>query len=269
MFTRQLIFLLIGASLFGGCRMVKSMVYPAPAVPVQAPPNPYLPVSPTTENGDKLDMWVLDPEGSSDVLGTVLFFHGNGENLETLRLSGKFEALRYLGCTAVAIDYPGYGRSSGSPSEKSLAEAADAALGWVVQNRPDAPVFVCGWSLGAGVAAGVAKRHDNQIHGVVLLSPWTTLADVAGTRFPRFLVRMVLRDRYDSIEAVKQITTPVLVMHGTDDRVIPFSQGRQLAEKTKSLYKWVPVEGAGHTQLLSHPLVRQELNTFITAIVKE
>lgn len=249
--------------------MVKSMVYPAPAVPVQAPPEPYVSVSPTVKNEGRVDMWVLDPEEPADAVGTVLFFHGNGENLETLRLSGKFEAIRNLGCTAAAIDYPGYGRSSGIPSEKSLAEAADAALEWIVRNRSEAPVFVCGWSLGAGVAAGVAKRHDHVIHGVILLSPWTTLADVASTRFPRFLVRMVLRDRYDSVEAVKQITTPVLVMHGTDDRVIPFSQGKQLAEKTQSLFKWVPVERAGHTQLLTHPIVRQELNTFIRAIVKE
>lgn len=249
--------------------MVKSMVYPAPAVPVQAPPDPFVSVSPTVQSGGEVDLWVLDPEDSADAVGTVLFFHGNGENLETLRLSGRFEAIRSLGCTAAALDYPGYGRSSGSPSEESLAEAADAALNWVVRNRPDAPVFVCGWSLGAGVAAGLAKRHDELIQGLILLSPWTTLADVAGTRFPRFLVRMVLRDRYDSVEAVKQITTPVLVMHGTDDRVIPFSQGRQLAEETRSLFKWVPVAGAGHTQLLTHPLVRQELNTFIKAIVKE
>lgn len=249
--------------------MVKSMVYPVPAIPVSSPPAPYREVALHIDGHTPVDMWVVEPTVSEASIATIVFFHGNGENLETVRQSGKFESFRSFGCTAAAIDYPGYGRSGGRPSEKSLAEAADSAVSWVLENLPDKPVILCGWSLGAGVAAGAAKRHNGRIKGVILMSPWTTLEDVASTRFPRFLVRIALRDKYNSVEAVNRITVPVLVLHGTEDRVIPVSQGKTVASHAPSLTKWIPIEGIGHTGLLSHAWVNKELAEFIKLVAKE
>ncbi|MEM6797745.1 MAG: hypothetical protein AAF725_27500, partial [Acidobacteriota bacterium] len=96
--------------------LVRQMLYPAPPFRVPPAPAPLEEEILTSSEGDRIVAWTSAlPEGPA-----VLFLHGNGENLETLRLSGVFESFAALGASAMAIDYPGYGRSTGRPSERSL-----------------------------------------------------------------------------------------------------------------------------------------------------
>ncbi len=83
------------------------------------------------------------------------------------------------------------------------------------------------------------------------------------------IAKLGLRDRYNSVEAVGGTKIPFLIAHGTEDRVIPFSQGEALASKAADLYKWVPVEGGGHTGMLAYPQVRREIAGFLEAVTKE
>lgn len=236
--------------------LLRSMVYPAPLVPVPpAPPEPLEAVHLSLTDGGSAMAWFQEsPEPNGDG-PLVLFFHGNGENLETMRLAGTFEAFRELGAAVLAADYPGYGNSPGAPSEPALQATADAALAWARTSHPDRQVVAAGWSLGAAVAVGLAARSSAgegpPLAGLVALSAWTSLSEVAKKHFPAPLVKLALSERYDSLAVVASLDLPTLLVHGTADEIIPVSQGLRLAEALGSGATWIEVEGAGHNDLMA------------------
>ena len=196
----------------------------------------------------------------------VLFFHGNGENLETLRWSGLFDQLGGLGVAVLAPDFPGYGRSPGVPSEEGLLATGDAAVGWVREWHPERPLVVCGWSLGAALAIATVDRHPEEVRGLIALSAWTTLAEVAVKLFPEFAVKMMLRESYDSRAAARRIRVPALVVHGEYDDLIPVAQGQEIASVLGGGARWVQVRGASHNDLLAHREVWEEMARFLSGL---
>ena len=162
----------------GACRM-QSLLYPAPSFRVPSPPPPPLVEVPLEAPSGAVSAWWLASEDAP--APAILFLHGNGENLETMRRSGFFEAAATLGASVLAIDYPGYGRSAGRPSEAANVAAVEAALDWLGPRRP---VVLSGWSLGAAVAMQAAARRPESFDGLALLSAWTSLADVARVHYP-------------------------------------------------------------------------------------
>lgn len=238
----------------------RAMLYPAPPVPVPPPPPPWREVIVPLAGDRHVHGWWC-PEG--DAGATLLFFHGNGESLATLGYGGFLEQLAALGGATLVIDYPGYGRSPGRPSETGLHAAADGALAFAESQRPKRQVVAFGWSLGAAVAVPLAARAGGRVHGLIAASPWTRLEDVAAVHFPRFLVRLLLRERYDSLAAAPAIHCPVLVLHGAQDGVIPAEQGRRLAASLAGSTRHVELDGAGHNDLFSHPRVWLEVASFL------
>lgn len=253
---------LVWLLLLTGCSM-KSLIYPVPGVQVGDPPLSYEEVDLTISGGIQIVGWHL-PARDGESRPAMVFFHGNGENLETMKWAGLFEDLAALGVPLLVVDYPGYGRSGGSPSEIALKSAAEESLVWLAERYPERSLIPCGWSLGAALAIHLAASRPAQVEGLVAMSPWTSLADVATAHFPDWLVRLGLREKYDSLSASRAITSPTLVLHGTRDEIIPMEQGRQLASHIESS-RWVAVQGAGHNDLLSHPEVWSELEAFIAA----
>ena len=195
----------------------------------------------------------------------MIFFHGNGENLETLKWTGLYDRLMTLGFPVLVVDYPGYGRSTGLPSEKSLKSTAEEALIWMGNRYPDRPIVPCGWSLGAALALHLARVGASQVQGVIAISPWTSLKAVAEIHFPRWLVSMGLGESYDSLGLADQIDIPALVIHGAADRIIPVQQGRRLAAGIDAA-RWVQVELAGHNDLLGFSAVWQEIDDFMSTL---
>lgn len=255
-----------------GCAIARSSTYPAPRVALPAvPPAPIEEVA-LTSGRDRIMAWHLPATDSNPRTPALLAFHGNGENLETMRRSGTLTRLSQLGVHVLAVDYPGYGRSEGSPNEARVLAAAEAAYAWLAARYPSSPRFVWGWSLGAAVAAQVAARHAEQLHGVMLLSPWSTLPSVVRRLFPPFLVTLFLRDRYDTLAVAPSITAPTLVIHGLDDDLIPASQGRAVHVALARPVGFVGPPDTGHNDLLSQPGVWRELGSFLlsqTAAVPE
>ncbi|MFP5287266.1 MAG: alpha/beta hydrolase [Thermoanaerobaculia bacterium] len=254
----------------GGCALMfdsfaRQMLYPAPPVPVPSPPPPPLEeVWLDAKTGDRILGWTSArpaPEGAP----VVLFFHGNGENLETLRYAGLLEDLEALGVAFLAVDYPGYGRSSGDPSEEGLLATGEAAVAWARERHPGRPVVSCGWSLGAAVAIAMAARHPEEVAGLIALSPWTTLEEAARLIFPGFAVKALLRERYDSLAAARRIHVPALVIHGELDEMIPASHGKQIAEALAT-GRWVSVPRTGHNDLMGQPVVWEEIRRFLAGL---
>ncbi|HVR98739.1 MAG TPA: alpha/beta fold hydrolase [Thermoanaerobaculia bacterium] len=242
----------------------RQALYPAPAVAVPSPPPSGLEeVRLDLSTGEKVTGWAYAASSLPPAAPVVVFFHGNGENLQTMAWAGLYEDLNSLGIAFLAVDFPGYGRSSGSPSEAGLMATGAAAVAWARQRQPGRPLILCGWSLGAAVAIATASRHPEEVRGLIALSPWTTLEEVARLIFPGFLVKAMLRETYDSLSAAKQIRVPALVMHGEVDDLIPASQGKRIAEALGGPTRWVAVPGTGHNDLFAQRQVWTELSDFL------
>jgi pimeloyl-ACP methyl ester carboxylesterase len=245
----------------------RQMLYPAPPVPVASPPPaPLEEVWLDLPDGSRVQAWTFIPPALPATAPLVLFFHGNGENLETVRWSGLFEEFGRLGVAVLAADFPGYGRSTGTPSEDGLTATGEAAVAWARKNHPDRPLVVCGWSLGAALAIATVDRHPEEVHGLIALSPWTTLAEAAAEIFPAFAVKAMLREHYDSRSAARRIRVPALVVHGERDDLIPAGQGEEIASVLAGPKTWIPVRGAAHNDLLGRREVWEAMARFLAGL---
>ncbi len=262
----KLALVLVAATLLVVARnaYVRQATYPIPAIEVGAPPSGYQEVYWRLDSGVEVHGWHGGQVDASRPL--VIFFHGNGENLETLKWSGIFQRFAELDVYGVVVEYPGYGKSGGSPTEAGLIAGGIAALDWVVERWPERPKIVAGWSLGAAVATQVAAARTEVPAGLVVMSAWSRLFDLATDYFPAFLVRLMLRERYDSITAAAAVRCPSLVIHGARDRIIQVLHGERLAEALGPEARWIVIEGVGHNDLLAVGRVWREFDTFLGSV---
>jgi pimeloyl-ACP methyl ester carboxylesterase len=154
----------------------------------------------------------------------LLFTHGNGELIDYW--PEEFDAARERGVAVLLVEYPGYGRSDGSPSERAITEGVLAAYDWA-QRRSHVDrsrIIPYGRSLGGGAAAILARVRP--VPAVILESAFSSVAAFAsGFGAPQFL----LRDRFDSVAALASFKGPVLILHGDRDEIVPPSHARVLA----------------------------------------
>jgi len=166
------------------------------------------------------------PEGAP----TIVYFHSNGEQLADSRYLAQ--ALHRQGFGFYSVEYPGYGLArSGAPSESGIYAAAEAALVHLegALHVPRERIILVGRSLGSGVATEMAARG----HGakLALVSPYTSIADVGAQAFPFLPVRLLVRDRFDTLSKAARIALPVLLLHGSEDEVIPVAMSWTLSKR--------------------------------------
>ena len=199
-----------------------------------------------TEDGETLHgWWVPAAGGGKAALGTVLFFHGNAGNI-----SHRLDYLRMfnsLGYSTLALDYRGYGRSSGSPSEEGTYRDALAGWRWLTQARGTKPqdIVVAGESLGGAVASWLAARHPPR--ALLMLSTFTSVADLAAKIYPLLPVRLISRFSYDNLANLRQIRGPVFIAHSPDDEIVPFAHGQALFAAAGEPKQFLELRG-GHNE---------------------
>jgi uncharacterized protein len=203
-----------------------------------------------TEDGLILSGWYLPAPGENET--TVIVFNGNAGNRS--HRAPLARALTDQGLAVLLTDYRGYGGNPGSPSEEGLVLDAAAALAYL-ETRPDVEMdrlVYFGESLGAAVALRLAADHPPA--ALVLRSPFTSLAEVGAAHYPLLPVSWLLRDRYVNTDLMAHMETPLLIVLGTGDVVVPPEQSRQLYEVAPADQKRIHViEGADHNdQSLSH-----------------
>jgi uncharacterized protein len=196
----------------------------------------------TGVDGTPLHAWWWPAPAARPVL---LFLHGNGGNITTY--ADMMLRLRHaLGLPILIVDYPGYGKSGGSPSEQGCYAAADAAYDWLVaQGVAPQDIVLFGDSLGGGVAVELASRRDHR--ALVLVKTFTSLPDVASRIYPVAPVHWLMRTRFESIGRIGRCVRPVLIAHGTEDALIPHAQGEQLFRAAAEPKSFVSIPGGRHT----------------------
>lgn len=204
-----------------------------------------------TEDGVRLNAWFLPGPTRPDAIGAspkvLLWFHGNAENIG-MGLD-QMKAFAGLGASILALDYRGYGKSEGSPNEAGVYRDADAAYRFLTDARrfQARNIFVYGHSLGGAVAIDLASRRE--CGGLIVESSFTSAKEMARRMFRIPFLEYAPRSRFDSLSKIARARCPVLVLHGTRDKVSPFSMGQRLydaAPEPKTLYA---IEGAGHNDL--------------------
>ena len=182
--------------------------------------------------------------------GTIVLFHGNGGT--ALDRGFYFAPLEELGFRVILAEYPKYGGRPGKVGEKPFVAAGLETPRLAFEQYKDLPYLV-GESLGCGVAAAVAKQTSVPIAGIILITPWDTLASVAKSIFPFLPVKLVLTDKYDSIENLKSFRKKISVIGAEHDEILPIKHAvnlyNALPEGRKRM--WI-IKGAGHNDWPMH-----------------
>jgi fermentation-respiration switch protein FrsA (DUF1100 family) len=196
-----------------------------------------------TQDGETLVAWYAEPAPGKPV---ILYFHGNAGQLANR--AQRFDRLTEDGTGLLALSYRGYGGSTGSPSENALV--SDARLAYErLRSSGIAPerIVLIGESLGTGVA--VALAAEVKIAALVLEAPFSSTVDVAADIYWMFPVRLLMKDQFRSDLRISGVKAPLLVIHGTADRVIPLRFGERIYAMAHEPKTFVRAENAGHQPL--------------------
>jgi fermentation-respiration switch protein FrsA (DUF1100 family) len=195
-----------------------------------------------TSDGVRLHAWLVTAPQASFV---TLYLHGNAGNLTHRVL--PIREITAAGSSVLMLDYRGYGKSEGSPSERGLYADADAAYLYLLNHGYRARQIVLqGESLGTAVAVDLASRKE--CAGVVLEAAFTSGGDVAGTVLP-VIGPLVFRS-FDTKSKIANIRAPLLSFHGDRDEIIPLKLGRSLFDAAPEPKRFIEIPGAGHNDLV-------------------
>ena len=189
-----------------------------------------------TDKKIKLKSWFIKKDLNK--FKTILIFHGNAGNL--FNRVYKLNELNKLDVNILLISWRGFSGNKGKPTEKNLYHDAEEAVKWL-NNRGaiSKNIILYGESLGTGVATELGT--SNAFGGIILESPFTSIANAAKIYYPYLPVSIILKDRYDSIGKIKNINTPIFIMHGKMDNIVPQQMGLELFEKANNpKYSYFP-----------------------------
>jgi len=202
---------------------------------------------PVGSNGDRLHaFWAVADDPAAPVL---LYLHGARWNL-TGSVT-RIERWRKLGFHVLAIDYRGFGRSTDvSPTETLAYEDAEAAWDWLARAEPGRPRVIVGHSLGGAIAAELAVRRP-EASGVVLEATFTSIRDmVEHTAWRMLPVGLILTQEFNTLAKIPRIRSPLLIVHGTNDAIVPYEMGERLySAATAPSKRFIRVEGGSHHNL--------------------
>ena len=190
----------------------------------------------------------------------LLYLHGARWNVTGSAF--RIRRMQELGFSVLAVDYRGFGKSTQElPSETLAAEDARAAWDWLAQQHPDRPRYIFGHSLGGAIAIDLATRVQDE-RGTLVEGTFTSIPDVVSTfRWGWLPISPLITQRFESVRKVADIGSPLLVVHGSEDRLIKPELGQKLFEAARGPKAFVLVEGGSHhnTNSVGQPQYRQAL----------
>src|SRR5262244_4096340 len=233
--------------LFGGMLylMQRSMLYHPTATRI-SPADAGLPQAQeailTTSDGEKLVAWHVPPRGDKPV---VIFFHGNAEIVPWR--AARHRATIANGTGLIALNFRGYGGSTGTPTEEGLHRDAAAAYAFAVARYAPERIVLWGHSLGTGVAVRLAS--EKPVGKVILEAPYSSTVDVAAALFPFVPVRWLMKDQFHSDQWIGAVKAPLLILHGARDDVIGINFGNRLFALAHEPKRLIAYPNGNHNDL--------------------
>ena len=208
---------------------------------------PYEDLTLRSADETKLNAWYL-PKAGSDC--TVLFLHGNAGNI-----SNRLPDLAFfhkLNLSTMILEYRGYGKSEGKPSEKGLYQDARAAFDYLIlrKNMDPHTIVLFGESLGGAVAIELASRVS--VMALICEGSFSSLHDMGKTYFPYLPMRWLLTQKYDSLSKVAKIHGPKFFIHSRNDEIVPFALGKKLFDAATAPKEFI-VRSGGHNDYITDP----------------
>ena len=229
-----------------------------------APRVPFENVAFTADDGTRLSGWLIPFKESSQVF---VISHGNAGNIGDRYEMGEF-VHRQFRTNVFMYDYRGYGASDGSPSESGLYSDLQGALLYMRSRGFDNDnTFLIGQSLGTAVVVDVATRE--QVAGIILEAPFTSVAAVA-RKIVHVPIGFLFSTRFDSLSKIREVKAPVVVIHATNDPVIPFELGLQLFKAIVGPKKMFSIDGPFHEGVMTEmkPAEISEIRAFLLSPTK-
>ena len=195
---------------------------------------------------------------------TILFYHGNAGSL--IGSQSMMQPFVAAGFGALLPEYRGYGGGPGSPSETGFHADGLAARAWLARSGVSADRTVLfGYSLGTGLAAALAAEQPPA--ALVLVAPYSSIPHVAAEHYPFVPTEWLVIDRFDTLARLPHVAAPILIVHGTADRTVPFDNGAALAAAVPRA-TFLKIDGAGHG-LIRDPAIRDRMLRWIVARVSD
>ncbi len=179
----------------------------------------------TTQDNIDLISWYHNK--NSNNYKTILFLHGNAGSLED-RIH-KINNFKNINVNFLLISWRGFNGNQGKPTEKGLYEDARSAVRWLKSKGiNEKNIIIYGESLGTGVAIEIGQ--NKKFAGIILESPFTSMIAAGKDKYPYLPIKLLLKDKYESDKKIKNIKSPVLIMHGKVDNIVPFYMGKKMYE---------------------------------------
>jgi fermentation-respiration switch protein FrsA (DUF1100 family) len=211
----------------------------------------------TTPDGERLDaVWL--PSAKADA-AAIMYLHGNAANLRCREC--RLKALTDLGYSVLAIDWRGYGQSTGMPSEEGLLVDAKTAYDWLVQRADRSRVVVLAESIASAIGIRLAAEHA--VGALALEAPYYSAVDLAQKYLPVIPVRVLMRDPFRSDLWIGNLHVPLLIQHGRQDHLIPFSQAERLFAIAPEPKRIIGYSTGHHDDLPEKQYSYRDLKTFI------
>jgi len=204
----------------------------------------HIPSGSGAEHGDLYAWWL--PVETADA-PTILYLHGNDKNMAAAIDLDRAARMHSMGYNMLTVDYRGYGKSTGGdPNEVKVYEDAEAAWTYLIKQRACDPkrTFIYGHSLGGAIAIDLATHHP-EAAGLIAESNFTTMADMGKLQYP-YLPEQLLNQRFDSMSKVGSLKIPLLLIHGTWDRLIPYQMSQRLFDSSPQPKTLKLIEGGEH-----------------------
>lgn len=213
----------------------------------------------TTSDNLVLNSWYI-PAAAEDN-PTILLFHGNAGNIGNRAIKAKF--YHDSGIGILLVGYRGYGGNAGKPTEQGFYRDGHAAYKFLHETKqiPANKIVIYGESLGSGVATEMMTHYDAA--ALVLEGAFISAASVAKYVYPFVPVDLLLKDRFDNIQKINDINGPLLMLHGSEDDVLPYWQGADLYNAAPSPKAFVRVEGGGHVDLYDFDITGESILRFL------
>ena len=176
---------------------------------------------------DNIDLLAWYHNKDINKFKTILYLHGNAGSLEN-RIH-KINHFEDMNINFLLLSWRGFSGNKGEPTEQGLYQDARSAIKWLTkQGVFEENIIVYGESLGTGVTTEIAQNRN--FAGIILESPFTSMVAAGKSKYPIFPIRLLLKDRYESDKKIKNIKSPVLIMHGEQDNIVPFWMGEKMFE---------------------------------------